>query len=352
VDRAIGILRSDGSGYTAQFDKPSLVATLVNSVPRVNSADLDPLLIAVIGPTGSGKSALAIALADSLNGEIVSCDSVAVYRELEIGTAKPSSEQRARVQHHIIDIAAPTDLYTAGDYSRDARVAIADIHTRGKMPIIAGGTGLYLRALLDGLFAGPQRNDAIRDQLQAIALSDGPVALHRRLIDLDPITAGKTHPNDTPKIIRALEVCLATEKPISEIWQQGRNRLTGWQVQRIGLDPPRELLKQRINERAAAMFEAGLIDETQGLIARYGEHCRSLTSLGYAQSVAVLRGELSKEEAVILTQDGHRQYAKRQRTWFRREKDVHWLQGFGEQEGTISCALEIAKTTQAGIKST
>jgi tRNA dimethylallyltransferase len=317
----------------------------------------EPLLIAVVGPTASGKTALAMALAESSKdhngqplGEIISCDSVAVYRELEIGTAKPSAEQRARVRHHMIDIAAPTDAYTAGDYSRDARAAIAGVSAREHMPIIAGGTGLYLRALLEGLFAGPQRNDALREELRAVAETDGPAALHTRLAELDPIAAEKIHANDTPKIIRAIEVCLTTEKPISEVWQQGRDALTGYRILRIGLEPPREALKQRINSRAAAMFDEGLIEETRGLMGKYGDARRSLTSLGYAQAVAVLRGEISRDEAVTAAQSGHRQYAKRQRTWFRRVPEIHWLHGFGDDADTIADALALVRDTQSNAK--
>jgi tRNA dimethylallyltransferase len=318
---------------------------LENSKPNVPTNPY-PLLIAVFGPTASGKTALAMALAENLHGEIVSCDSVAVYRELEIGTAKPTAEQRARVPHHLIDIAAPTDAYTAGDYSRNARAAITDIRARGHTPIIAGGTGLYLRALVDGLFVGPERNETLRDELRAAAETDGPLSLHKRLAELDPAAAEKIHSNDTPKIIRALEVCLATNRPITEAWQVGRNRLTGYRILKIGLDPEREALKERINSRAAAMFHSGLIEETRELIARYGEKCRPLTSLGYAQAVAVLRGEMSELPAIRAAQQGHRQYAKRQRTWFRREPDMHWLHGFGDDAETIAAALALVRSAQ------
>jgi tRNA dimethylallyltransferase len=333
-----------GACRAASFADSELVAAMV-----ISRTENEPLLIAVVGPTASGKTALSIALAEAVaaiaggGGEIVSCDSVAVYRELELGTAKPSAAERARVPHHLIDIAAPTDTYTAGDYSLHARAAIAAIHARGHLPIVAGGTGLYLRALLEGLFAGPQRDEALRDELRATAEAEGPAGLHARLAELDPIAAGKIHVNDTPKIIRALEVCLTTEKPISEIWQGGRDALTGYRKLRIGLEPPREMLKQRINHRAAAMFDAGLIEETRGLLARYGDNCRALTSLGSAQAVAVLRGEMTETGAITAAQSGHRQYAKRQRTWFRREPEVHWLQGFGDEAETIASAIELVK---------
>jgi tRNA dimethylallyltransferase len=314
------------------------------STAMQNKSQRDPLLVAIVGPTASGKTALSLAVAEKFSGEIVSCDSVAVYRELEIGSAKPTAAERARVPHHLLDIASPLDSYTAGDFSRDARNAINEIGDRKRMPIIAGGTGLYLRSLIDGLFSGPQRNDALRDELRAAAEAKGPESLHARLVVLDPASAEKIHPNDTPKIIRALEVCLAIDKPMSEAWLQGRNPLTGFRILRIGLDPPREQLKERINERAAAMFANGLVEETRGLVARYGENCRALTTLGYAQCVSLLRGDITEKEAIVSAQLGHRQYAKRQRTWFRREPDVRWLYNFGSEPDMVASALRMVET--------
>jgi len=312
----------------------------------VAAASGDPLLLAIVGPTASGKTALAVSLAEKFHGEIVSCDSVAVYRGMEIGTAKPSAEERSRVPHHLIDIVEPSTAYTAGDYSRDARAAIAEIRSRGAMPIVAGGTGLYLRALLEGLFAGPQRNESLREELREAVEADGPQALHARLKVLDPASAEKIHENDTPKIIRALEICLSMQQPMSAAWMQGRDPLLGYHIVRIGLEPPRELLKERINQRAAAMFEQGLVEETRGLVEQFGEDCRPLTSLGYAQAVAVLRGETEVTSAIKLAQAGHRQYAKRQRTWFRREPKVHWLQGFGNEAETIVSAIRVVENAR------
>jgi tRNA dimethylallyltransferase len=300
------------------------------------SAPEHPLIV-LVGPTASGKTSLALSLAQQFNGEIISCDSVAVYREMEIGTAKPTHEERALVHHHMIDIAWPDESCTAGDYSRQAREALAGITERGRLPIIAGGTGLYLRAFIDGLFPAPPQKPGQRERLRNIASTRGPAYLHRILTRLDQAAAAAIHPNDVPKVVRAIEVSLAASQspnagkrtPMTEQWQQGRDALTGYSILRLGLNPSRSLLYERINQRAAAMFDGGLVEETERLIARYGEACRPFTSLGYAEASAVLRSELTREQAVAQAQQGHRNYAKRQLTWFRREPGMHWLPGCG-----------------------
>ncbi len=297
-------------------------------------------LIVLAGPTASGKTSLALRLAEEFNGEIVSCDSVAVYREMEIGTAKPTHQERAMVPHHMIDIAWPDQPCTAGDYSRQAREALAGIVERGHLPIVAGGTGLYLRALIDGLFPEPSRPPGLRERLRRRAKDRGPAYLHRLLTRLDPTAAAAIHANDVPKVVRAIEVSLTPQQPgqsgplshhipMTEQWQQGRDALTGYRILRLGLNPPRQRLYERIDQRAAAMFDRGLIEETERLTARYGYACRPLTSLGYAQATAVLRNELTREQAVAQARQGHRNYAKRQLTWFRREPAMHWLEGCG-----------------------
>jgi tRNA dimethylallyltransferase len=288
-----------------------------------------PLLVVILGPTGSGKTSLSVTLARRFDGEIVSCDSVAVYRGLEIGSAKPSAEQRQQVPHHLLDVVAPDAFYTAGDYSRDARAAIAGIAGRGRLPIVTGGTGLYLRALLQGLFPGPQRSAPLRDRLLRKAETRGPGGLHRILQRLDPASAARIHANDVAKVIRAIEVTLAASRPMSEAWKEGREALTGYRVLRIGLDPERGPLYERINARAGAMFAQGLIEEARELIARYGRP-PALGSLGYRQAAQYLAGELTLEQAITAASQGHRNYAKRQLTWFRREPDVCWLNGFGD----------------------
>lgn len=298
-------------------------------------------LVVLAGPTASGKTSLALRLAEEFSGEIVSCDSVAVYREMEIGTAKPSHEERTLVQHHMIDIAWPDQACTAGDYSRLAREALAGITERGHLPIVAGGTGLYLRALIDGLFPSPPTNPSHRERLRRRARTHGAAYLHRLLKRLDPAAAAAIHANDVPKVVRAIEVSLAAKQPLTEQWQQGRDALTGYRILRLGLDPPRPLLYERINQRAAAMFARGLIEETERLIERYGGNCRPLTSLGYAEASAVLRGELTREQAVAQAQQGHRNYAKRQATWFRREREFHWLKGFGSDADIIALARDL-----------
>jgi tRNA dimethylallyltransferase len=289
-------------------------------------------LIVLVGATASGKTALSLRLAEEFGGEIVSCDSVAVYRGMEIGTAKPSHEERTLVPHHMIDVAWPDEACTAGDYSRMARESLAGITERGHLPIIAGGTGLYLRALIDGLFPAPPRQDGLRERLRQTASLRGAPYLHRILARFDPTAARVIHPNDVPKAVRAIEVSLSARQPLTEQWQQGRDALTGYRILRLGLNPPRARLYERINERAAAMFERGLVEETKRLVERYGYECRPLSSLGYAEAVAVLRGEMTRDEALLQARQGHRNYAKRQGTWFRREPAMHWLPGCGDDD--------------------
>jgi tRNA dimethylallyltransferase len=305
-------------------------------------------LVVIAGPTASGKTALAMTLAEQLGGEIVSCDSLAVYRLMEIGTAKPTAAERARVPHHCLDLYWPDEACTAGDYARAARAAIAEIRERGKLPIVAGGTGLYLRALLDGLAPTPTRDEALRERLREIARRREANWLHRVLERLDPQAAALIHANDTPKLVRAIEVTLAAGSPQSAQWQQGREPLRGYRVLQLGLGPDREALYHRINQRAAAMFERGLLDETAMLRARYGDGCRNLAALGYAQAMSVLRGELSVAEAVPAAQQGHRNYAKRQLTWFRREPEMQWLAGLGDEPAVQAEALRLARKHVAG----
>jgi tRNA dimethylallyltransferase len=297
----------------------------------------EPLAVLLLGPTGSGKTALSLELGERFSGEIVSCDSVAVYRGMDLGSAKPSAEEQARLPHHLIDVADPDQPFTAGKYSREARTALREIAGRGKLPIVTGGTGLYLRALTEGLFAGPERQTELRARLELSRQKRTENWLHRMLEKLDPVSAERIHANDTPKLMRAIEVCLAAQKPLSEV--MARDPLTGFRLLRIGLNPPRQTLYDRLNRRCAEMFAAGLIEETRGLLARYGA-VKALDSLGYRQALAVLAGTLSLEDGIAAAQQGHRNYAKRQLTWFRREPEVMWITAFGDEAETLRAAAD------------
>lgn len=300
----------------------------------------EPLLVVVLGPTASGKTALSLALAERFQGEIVNCDSVAMYREFEIGTAKPSAAERARAPHHLLDFVEPTGYITAGEYSRMARQVLQEIKQRGLLPVVVGGTGLYLRALLDGLSLGPQRSEELRERLREKAGSNGTSYLHRVLKRMDREAAAKIHANDLPKLIRAIEVCLGSRQKMSAMWKQGRDPLQGFRILRIGLNPEREALYGRINERARRMFAAGLVEEARRLLSKYGEASWPLASLGYKQAVQVIRGEIDEASAMQGAQQAHRNYAKRQMTWFRREPAVKWLVGFGDERMIQEWAVE------------
>jgi tRNA dimethylallyltransferase len=306
-----------------------------------------PLLVVILGPTASGKTALSLHVAERLQGEIISCDSVAVYRDLEIGTAKPTQEERRRIPHHLIDIAGPEEVITAGDYSRLARQAVGGISARARLPIVVGGSGLYLRALLEGLFPGPPRSEELRSRLRTSAAERGTEYLHKLLRRLDPGAAQTIHANDVPKVVRALEVSISARAPMTGLWRQGRDPLQGFRIIRVGLNPDREALYQRINQRAQEMFSAGLLEETRMLIERYGSSVWPLNSLGYKQATQHLRGELSLEQAIVAAQQGHRNYAKRQMTWFRREPDVHWIEHFGSNTAAQKQIVDFV-TTKAG----
>ena len=306
-------------------------------------------LVVVAGPTASGKTALALRLAKEFGGEIVSCDSVAVYRLMEIGTAKPTLEERARAQHHCIDLYWPDEASTAGDYARHAHEAIAGIRDRGRIPIVAGGTGLYLKALLEGLAPAPQRDDSLRERLRGRAARKGPLWLHSVLRRLDPRAAELIHANDVPKLIRSIEVTLAARQPQTEQWQAGRDPLQGYRVLEMGVAPDRARLYARINDRAAAMFERGLVAETEMLRERFGDDCRALGALGYVQAMAVLHAQMVLDEAVAAAQQGHRNYAKRQGTWFRRDAAMTWLKGFGDDAIVQDEALKLTIAHVGGV---
>lgn len=300
----------------------------------------------ILGPTGSGKTALSLALAERFHGEIVNCDSVAMYREFRIGTAKPTPEEQARAPHHLLDIIEPAGYTTAGEYARQAREIIRDINNRNSLPVVVGGTGLYLRALIEGLFPGPARSEELREKLRSRAREKSPGHLHKILRRLDPTAAERIHANDLPKVIRAIEVSLAVKKPISDQWAEGRNALEGFRVFRVGLDPDRNLLYERINQRVLRMFSEGLVEEARHLLQKYGDSARPLSSIGYKQVVQLLKGEINHEETVRAVQQAHRNYAKRQMTWFRREPEVRWISGFGDEPRILGKAVSLVEQTR------
>ena len=324
------------------MDLPARLVAAVSPAHTVDgsSAPPEPLAVLLLGPTGSGKTALSLELGERFDGEIVSCDSVAVYRGMDVGTAKPTPQERARLPHHLIDVADPDQPFTAGEYSRQARAALWEIASHGRLPIVTGGTGLYLRSLTEGLFAGPERQHELRARLERSRTKHGEGWLHRLLARLDPASAARIHTNDTPKLIRAIEVCLAERKPLSQLLT--RDPLTGFRLLRIGLNPPRQALYGRLNCRCAEIFATGLVEEARSLLDRYGT-VKALDSLGYRQAMAVLAGAMSVEAAIEAAQQGHRNYAKRQLTWFRREPEVHWIAGFGDEPETLRAAAELVK---------
>jgi len=297
-----------------------------------------PLLIAVLGPTASGKSALGIELAKKFDGEIVNFDSVQVYRGFDIGSAKTPEAERGGIPHHLIDVLDPAEQSSAGDFARMARPVLANIAARGKTPVLVGGTGFYFKALIEGLFEGPARDEALRGRLEAIAERG---RLHRLLQRLDPEAARRIHPNDVPKLVRAVEVCILAGKPLSEAHAAPAEPLEGFRIVRLGLDPPREALYERINRRARAMFEEGLLDEVRGLLADgVPRSAWAFGALGYRQALACLDGAITLEEAIEQTAQGTRNYAKRQLTWFRRqESETVWLEGFGSEPSLIRRAV-------------
>jgi tRNA dimethylallyltransferase len=287
-------------------------------------------LVAVAGPTGSGKSDLALAIALEFNGEIVNCDSLQVYRHFDLGTAKLPVADRRTIPHHLIDIVDPDQIFTAGEYARLARAAIADISARGRMPVLAGGTGFYLRALLDGLFEGPSRDQPLRDRLAARERKR-PGSLHQLLRRFDSEAARKIHQNDVPKVTRALEVCLLMRRPVTDLFREGRDRLCGYRTLKLGLLPERDALYQRLDWRCARMFDEGLVEEVRHILSLgFAATSKPFESHGYKQALQLINGELNRREAVFYAQRNTRQYAKRQITWFRREIGLEWLKGFGD----------------------
>jgi tRNA dimethylallyltransferase len=282
-------------------------------------------LLAIVGPTASGKSALAMRLAADHGSEVVSCDSLQVYRGLDIGSAKPTLDERRRVRHHLIDVVDPDQHFSAADYARLARTAVAGIAAGGATPIVAGGTGLYLRALLSGLFEGPSRNAALRERFERIARRHGDARLHRLLARCDPAAAARTAPRDRVRVVRALEVYWASGRPITEHQRAPLPALEGYEVQTIGLAPARDALLRAVERRTGEMIDRGLVDEARGLIGRYPADLRPLRAIGYRQAVAVAQGRLGLADARRDIVRETMRYAKRQMTWFRHQAAAQWF---------------------------
>jgi tRNA dimethylallyltransferase len=299
-----------------------------------------PRLVVILGPTASGKSALGISLAKRLGGEILVCDSTQVYRRFDIGTAKiPAAEQQG-IAHHLVDLVEPDQVFTAGEYRRCALEVLDDVRRREKLPVLTAGTGLYLRALLEGLAEAPLRSEELRERLRAKAEGHGPEYLHRMLARLDAESAARIATRDTQKIIRAIEMRLVTGKTVGEIHRSGRDPLVGYEVIKIGLLPPRAALYKRIHDRVESMIRAGWIDEVRQLVADgVPADAKPFQFIGYAEWREYLAGRLSNDEAVQRIQQATRHFAKRQITWFRKEGAVHWLPGFGDDPAIFSAAL-------------
>jgi len=308
----------------------------------MNSPAESPL-IAIVGPTASGKSALAVWLAQQLGGEVVACDSTQLYRGFDVGTAKPTAEERQGVAHHLIDVLDPREESTAGGYRERALAVLEDLRARKRLPIFTAGTGLYLRALLEGLADVPLRSDELRERLWASVAAHPPGHLHGILRRLDPLSAEKIAPGDEQKLVRAVEVCVLAKKPLSEVHRAGRNPLRGWRPVKMGLSPERDALHQRIHARTDAMLAAGWMEEVRGLVASgLPVDAKPLDFIGYRELRAVLTGEMKLEEAKAAIQQATRRYAKRQITWFRRDAQIQWLSGFGQDTPIQQQALAIA----------
>ena len=283
-------------------------------------------LVAIVGPTASGKSALALSVARAHHGEVVSCDSLQVYRGLDIGSAKPTPAERREVPHHLIDVVDPDQDFSAADYARLARAALGEITARGRLPVVVGGPGLYLRALLRGLFAGPSRDARLRERLEKVATRRGEAGLHRLLARVDPEAAARIEVRDRVRVIRALEVWRASGRPLTTHHREGAEPLAGYRWLVFGLAPPREALRAAVEARTRAMFAAGLVEEVRGLLARYPATLRPLDAIGYRQAAAVARGEWTVDQAQRDMVKHTMRYAKRQGTWFRHQEDARWFE--------------------------
>jgi len=283
-------------------------------------------LFFLLGPTAVGKTEVACGVAESLGGEVISCDSMQVYRFMDVGTAKPSKKVRLRVPHHLLDVVSPDEEFTVSDFRRRALKAIGEIHKRDKIPIVAGGSGLYYKSLIDGLFPAPGRDKKLRQELSEEAEEKGSSFLHKRLKRVDPQAASKIHPNDLRRIIRALEVYTLTGKPISELKKKTAGIAAQYNIKIIGLTMPRPLLYERIDKRVERMFTKGLVAEVKRLAKAHLIGPTAAQSLGYKEVLAYLNGQCNKEETVSILKKNTRHFARRQLTWFRNDKRVKWIE--------------------------
>jgi tRNA dimethylallyltransferase len=305
-------------------------------------------LVVIVGPTASGKSALGINIAVQFGGEVIVCDSTQVYRRFDIGTAKVPPAAQHGVPHHLIDLVDPHEVFTAGEYRKRALTVLEDLRRRRRLPVITAGTGLYLRALLEGLSDAPTRSEELRARLRASESRHKPGYLHKLLARLDPEAAARIAPADTPKLIRAIEVCLLAGRPITELHRAGRPRLEGFTVIKLGLQPPRTALYERIERRVAEMIESGWLQEVKQLLAVGIEPtAKPFQFIGYRELAAHLAGHYPLAKTVETIQRNTRRYAKRQLTWFRREPGVRWFSGFGDDPAIATAALDFLRSQLA-----
>jgi len=301
---------------------------------------VSPVVVAIVGPTATGKSALGIALAQRFGGEVVNCDSTAVYRGFDIGTDKVASDQRQGVPHHLIDIVEPSETYSAARYARDAAAIIHDIVTRGRLPIVVGGTGLYYRALTRGLFPGPARDDRLRGRLETVARRHGVERLHRLLREKDPASGARVLPRDLKRIVRALEVYYLTGRPISEHFADTRSPLEGHEVVTLAISLSSALIGERVARRVDLQFDRGIVQEVRRLLdAGVPDTAHPFSGLVYKQVLEFLHGVRDEAATRALIVQENRRYARRQLIWFRKEPNLLWLHEPGEASSTIERAV-------------